>query len=397
MTASLAPAKPSTYVKVANFPGLYRHSRSGRYYGCKKLGGTRRERGLETCDRKIAERRLKEWIDNMDKVDAEVERTTLDQLVSRYAAVTASLSESSRATDQSIIKRFWAWWPYGRDFQVRQVRPSMLDEWLAHEAPRLRNVSYNGYTAFVRQLFDIAVKDRIIASSPASQLRVPWKKPQAVRRVIPTVAQFEAIVASIRAQQYATPPKSPVTSSSFWDWRGWGRLRPRRSSGATSTGPRTGCTSAATRPTPTSTCRSTSTCARCWSVCAKRGGDVSRPALVFGIKDAKKALASACQRLNLPAFSQRNLRQCLIVRLMRAGVNVKLIAKWQGHQDGGQLIMDTYTEALGSDDDEYERSQLAKIGGGVPPALPSGSDVDGSTSEAMEGPQKEPYTASCFY
>ena len=33
-----------TYVKVANFPGLYRHSRSsGRYYACKKLGGIRRE------------------------------------------------------------------------------------------------------------------------------------------------------------------------------------------------------------------------------------------------------------------------------------------------------------------------------------------------------------------
>ena len=86
---------------------------------------------------------------------------------------------------------------------MRQVRPSVLDEWLAHEAPRLRNVSYNGYTAFIRQLFDIAVKDRIIAVSPASQLRVPWKKPRTVRCIIPTVAQSEAIVASVRSQQYA--------------------------------------------------------------------------------------------------------------------------------------------------------------------------------------------------
>ena len=67
-----------TYVKVANFPGLYRHSRSGRYYACKKLHGIRRERSLETCDRKIAERRLKEWVGNLEKVDAEVEKTTLD-------------------------------------------------------------------------------------------------------------------------------------------------------------------------------------------------------------------------------------------------------------------------------------------------------------------------------
>lgn len=45
---------------------------------------------------------------------------------------------------------------------MRQVRLSMLDEWLAHEAPRLRNVRYNGYTAFLKQLFSIAVKDCII-------------------------------------------------------------------------------------------------------------------------------------------------------------------------------------------------------------------------------------------
>ena len=54
------PAKTPIYVKVANYPGLYRHARSGRCYACKKQGGIRRERSLGTCDRKIAERRMKE-------------------------------------------------------------------------------------------------------------------------------------------------------------------------------------------------------------------------------------------------------------------------------------------------------------------------------------------------
>ena len=83
MVTLLAPVvtKAPTYVKVANFPGLYRHARSGRYYACKKQGGIRRESRLRTCDRKIAERRLKEWIGNLDKVDAEVEKTTIGQLI----------------------------------------------------------------------------------------------------------------------------------------------------------------------------------------------------------------------------------------------------------------------------------------------------------------------------
>ena len=95
MVNILAPAvaRTPTYVKVANFPGLYRHARSGRYYACKKLGGIRRERSLGTCDRKIAERRLKEWIGSLDKVDAEVEKTALGQLIHRYLVVTGSMSE----------------------------------------------------------------------------------------------------------------------------------------------------------------------------------------------------------------------------------------------------------------------------------------------------------------
>lgn len=49
------------YIKVSNFPGLYRSTRSGRYYGSKKLSGKRKEVSLRTTDRKIAERRLREW------------------------------------------------------------------------------------------------------------------------------------------------------------------------------------------------------------------------------------------------------------------------------------------------------------------------------------------------
>ena len=83
--------------------------------------------------------------------------------------------------------------------------------------------------------------------------------------------------------------------------------------------------------------------------------------LVFAIKDAKKALATACDRLGYPRFSQRSMRQYLIGRLWKAGVDRKLIAKWQRHRDGGKLIMDTYTEVFGDDDSAYEQQQLAKL------------------------------------
>jgi len=32
-----------------------------------------------------------------------------------------------------------------------------------------------------------------------------------------------------------------------------------------------------------------------------------------------------------------------IVRAIERGVDVKVIAEWQGHRDGGKLILDTYS------------------------------------------------------
>jgi integrase len=88
---------------------------------------------------------------------------------------------------------------------------------------------------------------------------------------------------------------------------------------------------------------------------------------VFAVKDVKHALANACKRLALHHFSERNLRAMRIRELYEAGVDTKTIAKWQGHQDGGKLIMEIYTEVFSSKDDAYEAQQLAKLGANVIP------------------------------
>lgn len=64
---------------------------------------------------------------------------------------------------------------------------------------------------------------------------------------------------------------------------------------------------------------------------------------MFKVRDAKKALAGACRRLELSPFSQRSLRRMFITRAIEKGVDVKVIAEWQGHRDGGKLILDTYS------------------------------------------------------
>jgi hypothetical protein len=56
-----------------------------------------------------------------------------------------------------------------------------------------------------------------------------------------------------------------------------------------------------------------------------------------------------------------------IRELYDSGVDIKMIARWQGHQDGGRLIMNTYTEIFRSTDADYEAQQLAKADGKIIP------------------------------
>jgi hypothetical protein len=67
--------------KVQSAQWLFRHSINGTYYAQKKINGKRKEHSLDTTDRKIAERRLKEWIANLEAIDSEAETMTLAELL----------------------------------------------------------------------------------------------------------------------------------------------------------------------------------------------------------------------------------------------------------------------------------------------------------------------------
>jgi integrase len=352
---------PQPCVKVPNFPGLYRHSGTGNYYGVKKLHGRRKERSLGTADRKIAERRFREWVENLGKVDSEVEKTTLGQLAARLHAVNGGGSDGTQAATRAIVDQFIRWLPFGATVQVREIRPSQLDEWLALHERRLKNTSYNRYAGCLKQLFDVAVKDRIISESPCKNLKTPWKRPQKPVRRIPTIEQFHEIVDSIRGQRFTDHAQD---TGDFVEFLGLAGLGQAEASSLTWGDVDWASNRLSIRRHKTDTRFHVPIYDHLRPLLERLHREWRNQAastLVFKIKDAKKALKSACARLGLPNYSQRNLRQCLIMRLWKSGVDKKLIAKWQGHRDGGQLIMDTYTEVFGADDDEYEKQQLGKI------------------------------------
>jgi integrase len=64
---------------------------------------------------------------------------------------------------------------------------------------------------------------------------------------------------------------------------------------------------------------------------------------LLSFTQAREALTNACKRLDFPTYTHRSLRRMFITRAIERGVDVKVIAEWQGHKDGGKLILQTYS------------------------------------------------------
>jgi integrase len=347
--------------KIPNVPNLYRHSVNGTYYGIRKLKNKRKEHSLVTADRKTAERKLAEWIKRLANLDPESEKTTLSQLLEKFKA--ANVGRPDSGTDSSMIKRLTETWPHGMDIRISKIKPSFLDEWLAANSKdgEWKHTTYNKYCGFLRRLFNIAASDKMIMQSPMDDVKVSWKRPQKPKRRVPTLEQFAAIVADIRGQKFNAESDDSADFIEFMGNAGLGQAE-------------------------------IAPAAFTWDdvdfernylhILRKKTGERFsvpiypnvKPLLerlaqkehkpsdsVLKISDGKKALAAACKRLGYHPFSQRNIRAVQIRRLWRDGFDIKLIAKFQGHQDGGRLILNTYTEIFGDDDDEYIKSELAKI------------------------------------
>jgi len=61
--------------------------------------------------------------------------------------------------------------------------------------------------------------------------------------------------------------------------------------------------------------------------------------------------------MKLPKYSARAFRRMFITRALELGIDAQNIAQWQGHKDGGQLILRVYARVS----DEHTKKMAAKM------------------------------------
>jgi len=320
---------------------LYRYSSNGVYYGRIRVDGKEIKRSLETTDRDLAKRKLARFKDEQRQIDRSKGKLTLAELCDRYLRTIQHQKRKTVERKTCIVGRIKSEWPTGKLTQVSKVNPSDVDLWLssvAQRANRFGSASRNLHISCVKEVFALAVRDRIIPVSPALHLRSA--KQENPIRLTPTFEQFNAIIADVRGQVFNADAHESADFLEFLGLAGLGQAEAgslRRCDVDLEAGRIITFRHKTTigfampvfpqvRPLLERLCD------------GKTNGD-----RIFKIADAKKALAGACRRLGLPAFSQRSLRRMFITRGIERGVDVKVIAEWQGHKDGGKLILQTYS------------------------------------------------------
>src|SRR6266700_7207482 len=187
--------KTSVFRKVG--PCLYRY-RNGTYYARFKLGGKEIRCSLETTDRKLAERNLTTKKDDQSQLDRSQGKLTLAELCERYLKTVQHQKPKTVERKTFIVGRIKSDWPTGKLTQVGKIRPSDVDLWLS--CYDFGSASRNLFISCIKEIFALALRDRIIAVSPAAHLR--YAKREKPIRPTPTYPEFKAIIADVRAQPF---------------------------------------------------------------------------------------------------------------------------------------------------------------------------------------------------
>jgi integrase len=334
---------------------LYRNPASDRYYAVVRVRGKQFKASLKTDNLVVARRKLRDFRNDLGRVDLDAGKFTIEALADRYLATVQHQAPATIRKKKDIAQRVKDQWGA---LQAKDLKKSQIMGWLASFT--FGTGSRNKHLRVVRAMFKLAVEDRILAHSPVDGVKE--EKTERPIRHTPSLAEFKAIVDNIRSQPQADTREESADFVEFLGLAGlglaeasaltWGDVNLERGQIVTFRHKTKQGFAIPIFPQLRPLLEK-----RLALVMDHNGGKVPSPtAKVFTVANAKKAIEAACKRLNLPGYTSRSFRRTFITSAIERGVDVKVVAQWQGHRDGGKLILDTYSHVR-----PVHSEQMAKL------------------------------------
>ncbi|MBC2595410.1 site-specific integrase [Ruficoccus amylovorans] len=336
---------------------LYRNLSSGTYYALVKRSGKQIKKSLRTQDRKLAERRLKEFREQVGQLKAtSAERK---QPFSHYAErwfetyhghLKASSAERVRHCMKGICESFG-------QRPIADITTRDCESWAARRGKGIAASTFNKDIEVFKAIFDYAVTAGVILSNPTQRIR--RRKITNKEILIPSKAEFETLLQAVAGQdaraleavkllQLLAHSGMRLTEATQLTWR---EVDFERGSFLV-TGGEFGTKSRESRVVPLFPALRD----LLEQLLAETSPQPSPADRVVNIRSARTAIENACERAKLPHFTHHCLRHYFVSNAIEKGVDFKTIAAWIGHKDGGLLVAKTYGHLR--DTHSYEMAKL---------------------------------------
>ena len=340
--------------------GLLRYVPTGKYYARIQVNLKDIRKSLKTTDYALARRRLRDLRDDLEQTGGASEQISIEQLCDRYLKTVQDQAKKTKAAKERAARAVKKDWPGGARVHISDVKHSQVASWLAScpAGPDTHNVRLD----FIRAAFDLALRDRLIARSPVDGIKTKKRKKE--KDPTPSVAEFNSIVSSIREQEASAHAEDSGDLVEFMALAGLGQAEIwpmvwknidwereiitafRKKTGISFPVP----LYPAVRPLLE-------------RIRAERGSSATPDAKIFRVRDASAAIENACKRLNLPHYTPRSLRCLFITLALEHGATVKSVASWQGHSDGGKLVLQVYGQLTDKHSKEMSQKLTAQAWG----------------------------------
>jgi integrase len=332
--------KESKWRKVGGrrISGLYQYAPSGMYYAHVRHGGKLYREKLKTKDLPYARRKLHDFKQGLERTDPRYSKITLCAWLENVYAPTLKGAKDALKAKKRILKRVKRTWLLARTQPMRDIKKSQVVTWINDQYGAWSESYWNSALSLIRDAFDMALSDHVILENPAAGLK--YRKRKKPIRLTPTFEQFKAIVADIRAQLFN---RDAEDSGDFVEFLGLAGLGQAEAAAITRAHVDLDAGRIIVYRHKTDVGFSVPIFPQLRPIIEKLCAGKKHNEGLFAIDQARKALANACKRLDFPPFTHRSLRRMFITRAIEKGVDVKVIAEWQRHRDGGKLILQTYS------------------------------------------------------
>jgi integrase len=327
------------FVKVAEC--LYRNRSSGTYFALVKRKGKQIRQSLKTKDRKLAERRLRDFRVKVGQLTAsrDERRLPFENLAARWLKIhNGSLKDSSGDRNCRCVKelnKFFAKIP------ISEISTRQCEDWMAKRGSGIAASTFNKDAAVLKAILEYAREDGLILDNPANVIK--RRKITDKKILIPSREEYRILLDAIanldgRASQSSNLIQLLALSGMRLGeatrivWREIDFEKEQ----FTVSGGDVGTKNGEVRTVPLFPSL------RTFLEVLNNPNLPNSTDRIVSIDSTKSALASASKQAGLPQFTHHSFRHFFVSNAIEVGVDFKTIAAWIGHKDGGMLVAKTY-------------------------------------------------------